>query len=389
VSAILQKRLRAKIDHQQETTRYRSLENNSHPQGREIKISGATLVNFCSNDYLGLCNHADLKHAAIEAIGDNGIGAGAAALLSGRHSLHQQLEQELASFTGYECALLYSSGYLANIGLINAVVSRQDEVHHDKFNHASLIDAVKLSGAFHKRYRHSDLQHLEKNLSNSKAAQRWIITDSVFSMDGDVAQLESIASIAKRYDATLIIDDAHGFGVLGKGKGTHAHLGLSPEEVPIVVITLGKALGCAGAAVLGSKILIDYLIQSSRTFIYDTALPPLLAAAALTATKKIRSDPSLVNNLNNNIKFFRNLCSANNIPLSESDTPIQPLLLGKETRAREASEFLASRGIYVRAVRPPTVPVGTSRLRICISRSHTESDIEYLVTCLNEFLTND
>lgn len=315
------------------------------------------------------------------------MGAGAAALLSGRHEIHEKLEQKLADFSGYEAALLYSSGYLANLGLISAVVNRHDEVHHDKLNHASLIDAVKLSGAKHRRFPHANVEILEENLSSSKL-QKWIVTDGVFSMDGDLAPLVEIAAIAKRYDTSLVVDDAHGFGVLGNGKGTVAALKLDSSDVPIQIITFGKALGAAGAAVLGSKNLIEHLIQSSRTFIYDTALPPAIAAAALAAIKILESDDSLIASLNKNILLFRARCQQQGISISSSATPIQPIILGAEDHALAAAQLLRNEGIYVRAVRPPTVPIGTSRLRICISAAHTTADIEKLVDSLST-IAND
>lgn len=377
----LEKRLSTQLAKQKSSGRYRVLENNNTAQGRVVNIDGKHLINFCSNDYLGLCSDSRLKEASVSTTREYGVGAGAAALLSGRHEIHERLERKLASFTGYESALIFSSGYLANLGLISAIVSRRDEVHHDKLNHASLIDAVKLSGARHKRFPHADVNTLAQNLAAS-SSQNWVVTDGIFSMDGDLAPLNQIAPIAKHHNATLIVDDAHGFGVLHNGMGTVAHCGLLPEDVPIQIITFGKALGAAGAAVLGSKTLIEHLIQSCRTFIYDTALPPAIASAALAAVELLASDTKLISTLNTNIAHFRKLCLEQAIPISKSTTPIQPIILGEEARALTAAKILRDNGIYVRAVRPPTVPVGTSRLRVCLSASHTFSDIEKLVDLL-------
>lgn len=380
----IEQRFSVLVDTQKQSGRYRTLETNTVSQGRTINVGGKNLLNFCSNDYLGLCDNPNLKCAAIEAIKLNGVGAGAAALLSGRHAIHEQLEQKLATYTGYEAALIFSSGYLANLGLISALANRHDEIHHDKLNHASLIDAVKLSGAHHKRFSHADITQLDRNLSLSAATQKWVLTDGVFSMDGDLAPLDKIAAVSSRHNAILVVDDAHGFGVLGNGKGTCSHYGLTADEAPVVVVTFGKALGSAGAAVLGPKTLIEFLIQTSRTFIYDTALPPALAASTLAAIELIESDAGLIESLNKNIIYFKNQCKTADIPISPSSTPIQPLIVGDEARAVAAAKKLLDIGIYVRAVRPPTVPVGTSRLRICLSAAHKFSDIDKLVQTLKK-----
>ena len=373
----------------QRSGRHRFLETNSSAQSSNITVAGRALTNFCSNDYLGLANHPLVKSAAVEAISHYGLGSGAAQLLSGRHACHDSLETHLAAFMGFEAALIYSSGYLANLGLISALVSRHDVVHQDKLNHASLIDAVKLSGAGTHRYPHQDIQTLEANLHRNREKRQWIVTDAVFSMDGDVAPLQEISGLASQYNATLIVDDAHGFGVLGNGHGTGAELGLSTEKIPITMVTFGKALGTQGAAVLGSRALIDFLIQSSRTFIYDTAMPPAIAAATEKALELIENQAELLMQLRKNIALFRQRCSAAGIPLEESNTPIQPLILGEESVALRAAAYLRDEGIYVRAVRPPTVPAGSSRLRICLTSAHTPEQIEKLVTSLQAILRDE
>ena len=381
--------LAAAVEQLRANGRYRYLENSSSAQAVRIVIDGRDYINFCSNDYLGLCNHQALKAAAIEAVENYGVGAGAAQLLSGRHELHAQLEQALAAFTGYDAALIFSSGYLANIGLISALVSRHDVVHQDKLNHASLIDAIKLSGASSKRFPHGDMNVLEAGLIENAERQQWVVTDSVFSMDGDLAPLDVMSDLTNRYSANLIVDDAHGIGVLAGGRGARAHFKLSTQSLPITVVTFGKALGTQGAAVLGNKQLIEYLVQACRTYIYDTAPPPAITAATLAAVNLIRDDTAYIRRLDDNIHLFRKLCRDAAIELGDSNTPIQPLMLGDEVRALRAAEFLREKGLYLRAVRPPTVPKNTARLRICISAAHEKQDIEYLVDKLATFLNHE
>ena len=365
------------------------LEHCSSAQSVRVSIDGKQYTNFCSNDYLGLCNHQVLKDAAKNAVTNYGVGAGAAQLLSGRHEIHDELERSLAEYTGYEAALLFSSGYLANIGLITALMSRHDLAHQDRLNHASLIDAIKLSGARSKRYRHADTESLIQALSNSQDCTQWIVTDSVFSMDGDLAPLNVLSEAAQAHSAHLLVDDAHGIGVLAKGRGARAHFNLSTEQLPIVMVTFGKALGTQGAAVLGSRQLREFLIQCSRTYIFDTAPPPAIAAATLAALNLIRTQPNINRRLNDNIKYFRKLCEQSAVTLSESTSPIQPIVLGDAERAVKAAAFLRQQGIYLRAVRPPTVPINTARLRICISATHEQEDIHHLVSSLSQFLNNE
>lgn len=380
----LSSRLSAAIEKSRAKGQYRYLENSSGAQGVNLAIGDRQYLNFCSNDYLGLCNHPVLKQAVSDSVERYGVGAGAAQLLSGRHDVHEQLENELAEFTGYEAALIFSSGYLANIGLISALVSRHDVVHQDKLNHASLIDAIKLSGAATKRYPHVDMAALERGLGSHRDRQQWIITDSVFSMDGDLAPLSEISELARLNTATLIVDDAHGIGVLARGQGARAHFGLSAETLPVVVVTFGKALGTQGAAILGERTLIDFLVQTCRTYIYDTAPPPAITAATSAALAIIRDDPNYNLRLMQNIDYFKSLCARRGISPIPSDTPIQPVIFGEEQRALDAAAYLREQGIYLRAVRPPTVPPGTARLRICLSAGHKADDIERLVSGLVE-----
>ena len=389
MNSSLSSQLSAAVEKLQAAGRYRFLESNSTAQATQIIVDGNEYTNFCSNDYLGLCNHQSLKDAAIAATKTYGVGAGAAQLLSGRHQLHAELEAQLAAFSGYEAALLFSSGYLANLGLISALVSRHDVVHQDRLNHASLIDAVKLSGATSKRYRHNDMTDLEASLSAFTDRRQWIVTDSVFSMDGDIALLPELSELAKKYKANLIVDDAHGFGVLADGYGVRRFYDLSTEQLPITMITFGKALGTQGAAVLGSQQLIDYLIQVCRTYIYDTATAPAITAATLSALDLVSREQGLHSRLKQNIHTFKKLCKKAEIETSNSITPIQPLILGEDQRAVKAAQFLREQGFYLRAIRPPTVPAGQARLRICLSSAHETTNIENLVYAIAEFFAND
>ncbi len=349
-------------------------------------VGGCRLLNFCSNDYLGLANDERITAAAKQAIDDYGVGAGAAGLLSGWSDAHHALAEDLASFLGRDRALIFSSGYLANLALLATFGSRHGEIFHDKLNHASLIDGVHLSGARSTRYRHNSLEDLDARLSASVSQSKIVVTDTVFSMDGDLAPLTGLSSLAKRHGALFICDDAHGFGVLAGGRGALVDAGLTQEDVPLVMVTFGKALGSAGAAVVGRADLIDQLLQAGRTFIYDTAIPPALAVASSTALRLLLTDPTLVAKLDSNVRYFTHALAAAGLPATRSSTPIQPVVLGEDAAALAASAALREAGFYVRAVRPPTVPIGTARLRICLSAAHTENQIVQLVTALSGIL---
>ncbi|MFT4580614.1 MAG: 8-amino-7-oxononanoate synthase [Gammaproteobacteria bacterium] len=376
----LEQRITSIIKETKRNDRHRTLEPSTTGQGRTITIDGTEYLNFISNDYLGFSSHPNLKEAATAAAQKHGVGSGASALLSGRSSVHEALERRLASFMRRERALLFSSGYLANLGVASALINRTDHIFSDELNHASLIDAISLTKASYTRYRHVDLHDLEEGLKACENPFRWIITDTLFSMDGDLAPLQQLASLANKYHATLIGDDAHGFGVLDGGRGAAAACNLSHQAMPIQIVTFGKALGTSGAAVVGSESLIDALIQKGRTFIYDTAQPPMIAAATLAALELMETDESIHERLFANITTFREL--AKTLPLSESYSPIQPILIGSDANALLVAAQLRSKGFYVRAIRPPTVPVGTSRLRLCISAAHKPEDIEALVDVL-------
>ncbi len=366
--------------------RTRTLDVRERSAGAVIAIGGRELVNFCSNDYLGLANSDTLRTAAVAAIDRHGVGAGAAALLSGWTTAHHTLAIDIADYLGRDRALLFSSGYLANLGTLSALAGRHDEIFHDRLNHASLIDGVRLAGARSTRYRHADVDDLERRLAASAATGRYVVTDGVFSMDGDAAPLREIADVARAHDALLICDDAHGFGVLAGGRGLVSALGLTQREVPLLVVTFGKALGSVGAAVVGRADLIERLLQQARTFIYDTAMPPALAAASSAALGLLQRDDRLVRRLDANIARFHAALAAAGLAVPASTTPIQPIVLGDDARALAAAAALNDAGYYVRAIRPPTVPEGTSRLRICLSAAHGDDQIDGLVTTLRRVL---
>jgi 8-amino-7-oxononanoate synthase len=351
--------------------------------GPELTVDGQRLLAFCSNDYLGLAADSRVREAAISAIQRVGVGAGAAHLVSGHTSEHHALEEELAAFTGREAALLFSTGYMANLGAVTALAGRGDLVLEDRLNHASLIDAGLLAQARFQRYAHAEASACARALGDSAAARKLVVTDGVFSMDGDVAPLAALAAIAREHHAVLIVDDAHGLGVVGAtGRGALEQAGLSARDVPVLVGTLGKAFGTAGAFVAGSRALIDTLLQRARTYVYTTALPPALAAATRAALRIADSEPERRQRLATLVTRFRAEAARIGLVLLPSDTPIQPLLVGDANRALAWSEALRERGLWVPAIRPPTVPVGSARLRITFSAAHSDAELERLLEAL-------
>ncbi len=366
---------------------YRSCKTHEGAQQPVLRHNQRNYLAFCSNDYLGLASDPRLQQAFGDSMQHFGIGSGAAHLVAGHTTAHQQLEQALAEFTGRERALLFSTGYMANVGTITALMGRQDAIFADRLNHASLVDGALLSRAQVRRYAHNDMEALERLLTQSKATHKLIVSDGVFSMDGDVAPLPELVALAEKYDAWLMIDDAHGFGVLGeKGQGIEAHFQLPVGSVPILVGTLGKAFGTFGAFVAGSEILIEALIQTARSYIYTTALPPSLAATTCAALKIAQTETWRREQLQNLIQHFRAGAATLNIPLLPSDTPIQGVLLGNAAHALQASQLLAERGLLVTAIRPPTVPQHTARLRITFSALHEISHVDQLLAGLSEVL---
>jgi 8-amino-7-oxononanoate synthase len=366
---------------------YRSRQVLTSPQGAEVYIDGRPYLAFCSNDYLGLANHPDSIRALQTAAERYGVGSGAAHLVNGHHHEHHALEEELAEFTGRPRALLFSTGYMANLGVIAALLGRGDRVYEDRLNHASLLDGGLLSGARLLRYPHADAQALAQRLAERNNGEVLIATDGVFSMDGDLAPLPALANVARDHDAWLMVDDAHGFGVIGReGKGSLDYYGLGLAEVPIVVGTLGKAFGTSGAFVAGSEELIETLIQQARTYIFTTAAPPALAAATRVSLQLARREEWRRERLRALVQRFRQGAEQLELPLLASWTPIQPLLVGDAGQAVALSEALQERGILISAIRPPTVPVGTARLRITFSAAHSESQVDRLLDTLASLL---
>lgn len=380
--------LKSNLEHKRQAGLYRQRLINTSAQGVRPTIDGQTLLSFCSNDYLGLANHKKIKQAFIQAVETYGVGSGAAHLISGHSRLHHDCEQRLAEFTGRERALLFSTGYLANLGIASALLGRHDFVYQDRLNHASLIDAAKISGARLVRYRHNDTAQLASLLQENQAESRKLVmTDGVFSMDGDCADLAEIARISAQHQGWCMVDDAHGFGVLGKtGAGLLEQLGLSQKQVPILMATLGKAVGTAGAFVAGSDDLIETLIQQARPYIYTTASPPAIAAATLCSLDIIERETWRREKLQELIGYFRERMAAIEVELMPSDTAIQPIVIGDDNRVLELGKNLMREGIHVGAIRPPTVPVGSARLRVTLSAAHEKSDIDQLVNTLGQLL---
>ncbi|PKO38801.1 MAG: 8-amino-7-oxononanoate synthase [Betaproteobacteria bacterium HGW-Betaproteobacteria-6] len=367
------------------TRRRRVLES---PCGRIATVDGKNLLNFAANDYLGLAGNAEIARALADGALHWGAGAGASHLVSGHLAPHEALEKEIAAFTGFARALTFSTGYLANLAVTPTLAGRGDAVFADKLNHASLIDAMQLAkanGADVQRYPHNDVAALEKLLAASTAARKVIVTDAVFSMDGDLAPLPLIFALAERYDAWLVIDDAHGFGVLGPhGQGSLAHFNLPASKRILLMGTLGKAAGVGGAFVAGSETAIEYLLQKGRSYIFTTAQPPAVACALSKSLRIIENGDALRANLMARIGQLRDGLAGLPLKLLPSLTAIQPLIVGENEAAVGLAKALWERGLWVPAIRPPTVPKGTARLRISVSAAHREDDINQLISALKE-----
>jgi len=352
------------------------------PQAAEIHLGGETLLSFCSNDYLGLANHPQVIAALKAGVDRYGVGAGASHLVTGHSRAHHTLEEELADFVGAPRALLFSTGYMANLGIVSALADRHQIIFEDRRNHASLIDAARLAHAKVQRYPHADTAQLAQRLTRSKHAAL-IITDGVFSMDGDIAPLAQLHNLASKHGARLVVDDAHGLGVLGKnGRGSFEHFNMSWAAPTIYMGTLGKALGVFGAFVAGEADLIETLIQRARTYIYTTALPPAVAEAVRAGLKIARAESWRRERLHALVTQFRTGAAQLGFTLAPSSTPIQPLILGEASAALAASRHLRKQGILVPAIRPPTVAAGSSRLRITFSAAHEVSQVERLLQAL-------
>lgn len=353
-------------------------------QGVRITVDGQNYLSFCSNDYLGLANHPHLVAALQQGARQFGTGAGASHLVSGHFSAHQALEQALADFVGKPAALSFSTGYMANLGAVQALVGRGDTVFADKLNHASLNDAMLLSRAEVKRYRHNDMAQLAEQLAQSVSGRKLIISDAVFSMDGDIAPVPQLLALCEQHDAWLLLDDAHSFGVLGEqGRGVMSHFKLASPRI-IYMATLGKAAGVSGAFVAAEAVVIETLLQNARSYIYTTASPPALSVALLASMNLLREEEWRRERLQQLIAQLREGLRGLPWTLMQSDTPIQPLLVGTNKAVLELSEGLRTRGIWVPAIRPPTVPQGTARLRISLSAAHDAADVAALIEALHE-----
>ncbi|CAG8869934.1 8-amino-7-oxononanoate synthase [Pseudomonas fluorescens] len=354
------------------------------PQGPEVVVDGQPLLAFCSNDYLGLANHPEVIAAWRAGAERWGVGGGASHLVIGHSTPHHQLEEALAELTGRPRALLFSTGYMANLGALTALVGQGDTVLQDRLNHASLLDGGLLSGARFSRYLHNDAASLQNRLDKA-VGNTLVVTDGVFSMDGDLANLPALAAATQARDAWLMVDDAHGLGTLGRnGGGIVEHFGLGIEEVPVLIGTLGKACGTAGAFVAGSEELIESLVQFARPYIYTTSQPPALACATLKSLELLRREHWRREHLATLIRQFREGALALGLELMDSQTPIQPIVIGDSARAMHLSRLLRERGLLVTAIRPPTVPAGSARLRVTLSAAHSEAQVQLLLNALAE-----
>ncbi|MFP5506506.1 MAG: 8-amino-7-oxononanoate synthase [Gammaproteobacteria bacterium] len=378
------KDLRHDLDQRKAQQLYRTRRVSESPQGPIMRVDGEDLLAFCSNDYLGLANHPEIVRALKVGADAWGVGSGAAHLVNGHSAAHHALEEELAEFTGYPRALLFSTGYMANLGVIGALLGHGDRVFEDRFNHASLLDAARYSGARLVRYAHGDSEDLRQRLSGSGYSARLIATDGVFSMDGDIAPLAELSETARAARAWLLVDDAHGIGVLGAhGRGSLEHCGLECGDRPILMGTLGKAFGSFGAFVAGSEEIVETLIQQARTYIYTTATPPALAEATRAGLRLVRDENWRREKLRALIARFRTGAAQLGLQLMAAETPIQPLLIGESAAAVRISEGLRAQGFLVPAMRPPTVPEGTARLRITFSAAHDETQVDRLLAALD------
>jgi len=373
------------LDERRLQHRYRQRRELGSAQGPELTVDGAQVIGFCSNDYLGLAAHPELIDAMGQAAGELGVGSGASHLVCGHSCEHHLLELEIAQYTGRERALLFSTGYMANLGAITALVGKGDAVWQDRLNHASLLDAGVLSGARFGRFLHSDPASLNAKLAGFTGGRQLVAVDGVFSMDGDIAPLPELVKTAAEYRAWLMVDDAHGFGCLGaSGAGSCEQFGLSQAQVPVMMGTLGKAIGSFGAFIAGSERLIESLIQLSRSYIYTTAMPPAVAAASRVGLRLAQTEPWRRDHLTELIVQFRQGASALGYQLTASNTAIQPIVVGADADAVALSEALYQRGYWVGAIRPPTVPVGSARLRVTLTAAHSKAQVAGLLAALQD-----
>ncbi|MBP1120101.1 MULTISPECIES: 8-amino-7-oxononanoate synthase [Pseudomonas] len=376
--------LRTRLDARRAAHLYRQRPLLQSPQGPQVIVDGQPLLAFCNNDYMGLANHPEVIAAWQAGAERWGVGGGASHLVIGHSAPHHELEEALAELTGRPRALLFSNGYMANLGAVTALAGQGDTVLEDRLNHASLLDAGLLSGARFSRYLHNDVSSLEARLEKS-VGDTLVVTDGVFSMDGDIADLPALARATRAKGAWLMVDDAHGFGPLGaNGAGIIEHFGLSMDDVPVLVGTLGKSFGTSGAFVAGSEELIETLIQFARPYIYTTSQPPALACATLKSLQLLRTEHWRREHLTRLIQQFRRGAEQIGLQLMDSFTPIQPIMIGDAGRALRLSQLLRERGLLVTAIRPPTVPAGSARLRVTLSAAHSEADVQLLLNTLEQ-----
>ncbi len=381
------KSLKPELERREREHLYRRRRMLSGPQGPELVMGRRKMLSFCSNDYLGLANHPKVITALRKGAHKYGVGSGAAHLVSGHSKAHHTLEEELAEFTNRPRALLFSTGYMANLGVITALMGRGDNIYEDRLNHASLIDGGLLSRAGFRRFAHSDVQVLERQMQSQERGQEkgeaMVAVDGVFSMDGDIAPLPELAALCRKREAWLLVDDAHGMGVLGAtGAGSLEHFSLGVEDVPILMGTLGKGFGTFGAFVAGSEELIETLIQDARSYVYTTASPPAVAEATRASLRLVHKESWRRERLQELIQRFRTGAEQLGLPLMQSETPIQPLLAGSAETAIAWSKGLEKQGILVSAIRPPTVPEGSARLRVTLCANHTDEHVDRLLEAL-------
>ncbi|WP_049723455.1 8-amino-7-oxononanoate synthase [Gilvimarinus polysaccharolyticus] len=377
--------LQAVLDERRLQHRYRQRREIGSAQGPVLNVDGRKVIGFCSNDYLGLAAHPELIDAMSQAARELGVGSGASHLVCGHSREHHELEREIAEYTGRERALLFSTGYMANLGAITALVGKGDAIWQDRLNHASMLDAGALSGARFGRFLHNSPASLKAKLAGFSGARQLVAVDGVFSMDGDLAPLPELASTVREHSGWLMVDDAHGFGCLGKtGAGICEHFGLSQLDVPVLMGTLGKAMGSFGAFIAGSERLIEALIQLSRSYIYTTAMPPAVAAATRVSLRLAQAESWRRTHLEELIVRFRQGASELGYQLMDSPTAIQPIMIGADADAMALSEALYQRGYWVSAIRPPTVPAGSARLRVTLTAAHSHAQLDGLLAALKD-----
>ncbi len=378
--------LQQRLAQREQASLYRKLTTIDGPQSARVLRQGRALINFSSNDYLSLANHSEIKQALVRGVEQYGVGSGASHLICGHNEAHHALQASLSSWLGYSAVTLFSSGYQANLAMLQCLLDKPDLIVQDKLNHASLIDGAMSSAATHKRFVHGSLESLKRQLSGDFRFKA-VVTDGVFSMDGDIAPLDQYSSVAQQQSAILMVDDAHGIGVIGEsGAGSKQYFGLTQQQLPVLMGTFGKAIGTSGAFIASSQTVADVLTQFARPYIYTTASSPAMAVATRRSIELIQTEQSIRDALTENINYFRQLADEFKFPRLASSTAIQPIILGDSERCVQCAAYLESKGFWVGAIRPPTVKPGTARLRITLTAAHTKSEIEQLANALSDWL---